>query len=162
MLFYILLAIAAIAAWAALGPGAPDRLESVFPVPDLKPVDFSTMRKSPKPNQYLVLPVSVGTEVPDIASPIYGVPATELKASWQRMIANQTDITARTSRDGDQLDFVQRTPRMRYPDLITVRFFDLGPQKSTLAIYSRSVYGHSDLGTNAKRIIAWLAALDVK
>ncbi len=162
MIFYLILAILAFAAWATLGPGAPDRLEAVFPVPEFAPVDFATLRKSSKPNQYLVLPAGVGAQTPDRVAPTYDVSSSELKASWQRMILRQSDIINRTNGEADQLDYVQRTPKMRYPDLITVRFFALEPRKSTLAIYSRSVYGNSDLGTNAKRIIAWLVALDVK
>ncbi|MCB1632914.1 MAG: DUF1499 domain-containing protein [Pseudomonadales bacterium] len=35
----------------------------------------------------------------------------------------------------------------------------LGEARSTLIIYSRSVYGYSDLGVNKARVNRWLAEL---
>jgi uncharacterized protein (DUF1499 family) len=63
------------------------------------------------------------------------------------------------SNDGWQFDYVQRTAYWRLPDIITVRFIETEHGRSTLAVYSRSVYGHSDLGANKARIEAWLAKL---
>jgi uncharacterized protein (DUF1499 family) len=48
---------------------------------------------------------------------------------------------------------------MRYPDLITVQFRPLDSTRSTLAIYSRSVYGYSDRGVNQRRVRQWLDRL---
>ena len=58
-----------------------------------------------------------------------------------------------------QIDYVQRSARFRFPDIITVRFISVAPSQSTLAIYSRSVYGKSDFGVNRERIESWLSAL---
>ena len=44
--------------------------------------------------------------------------------------------------------------------LVTAQVTAAGPEASTLVLYSRSVYGHSDLGVNRARVTAWLAALD--
>jgi len=49
-----------------------------------------------------------------------------------------------------------------FPDLVMVQIRAEGPDRSDLIVYSRSVYGHSDLGVNRKRIDAWLAALQTK
>ena len=46
-----------------------------------------------------------------------------------------------------------------FPDLITAQVGEAGPDASTLVLYSRSVYGYSDLGVNRRRLNAWLAAL---
>ena len=48
---------------------------------------------------------------------------------------------------------------MEFPDTIQVDFLSLGENRSTLAIYSRSKYGYSDLGTNRARIERWLSRL---
>jgi uncharacterized protein (DUF1499 family) len=46
-----------------------------------------------------------------------------------------------------------------FPDLVTVQVDPAGADRSRLIIWSRSVYGQSDLGVNRKRTLAWLAAL---
>ena len=50
--------------------------------------------------------------------------------------------------------------RSRFPDLIAVQFMDEKGGTSTLAIYSRSVYGHSDLGVNKARTMGWIRDLN--
>jgi uncharacterized protein (DUF1499 family) len=37
-----------------------------------------------------------------------------------------------------------------------------GPDSSDLILYSRSVYGHGDLGVNRKRVETWLDGLQTK
>jgi hypothetical protein len=142
-------------------PGGAGRMESAFKLPAFEPVDFATLRKTPKPNQYLVCPEAFCAETPDRASPIFPVPVDTLAASFDAMVRGQPDTSER-QRDAalKQVDYVQRTPRMRYPDLITVRFQAVDETSSTLAIYSRSVYGRSDMGVNKARIDAWLSALE--
>jgi uncharacterized protein (DUF1499 family) len=162
MTFIILLALIGGAVYLALGPGSPERLEAVFPIPAFVPIHFETLRKNTKPNQYLVLPSNLSGEVSDAIAPTYAVNAAELKRAWEHLMARQPNIMQRGEATNDQLDYVQRTPRIRFPDLITVRFIALDENRSSLAIYSRSVFGHFDLGTNRKRITAWLKELNVK
>ena len=61
-----------------------------------------------------------------------------------------------------QVHFVARSAWLNFPDLVTAQVGDAGPGGSTLALYSRSVYGYSDLGVNRRRLNAWLAALQTK
>ena len=76
------------------------------------------------------------------------------------MVAKQPRIaTLSESMDGMQIDYVQRSAMFRYPDLVTVRFVAVSPTRSTLAIYSRSIYGRSDFGVNRRRIETWLEEL---
>ena len=58
-----------------------------------------------------------------------------------------------------QVELVQRTRWLGFPDMITVEFYDRGRGRSNLAIYSRSRYGWSDLGANRARVEAWLDQL---
>ncbi len=127
---------------------------------DIMAVDFATLKKTPKPNQYLVCPPDLCAGTPDRRSPEYDFPAEQLAAHWQAMTVRQPR-TRRTARDeaAMQDDYVQRSWAFRFPDTITVKFIPLGGNRSTLAIYSRSHYGRSDLGVNKKRIEAWLADL---
>jgi hypothetical protein len=142
-------------------PGHKNRLEKIFVIPAFEAVDFATLRKTSKPNQYLVCPADICVETPDMQPRLYPITATALAAAWQQVIAAEADVTEHGRNDGvAMIDYVQRTPRMRYPDLITVRFIPRDNEQSTIAIYSRSVYGHGDLGANKKRISHWLSKLD--
>lgn len=123
-------------------------------------IDFASLRKGPRPNQYLVCPPGFCAEPPDRPAPEFAVSAATLRDRWQTMIASQPR-TRDTDRNPEalQYDYVQRSFLFRFPDTITVRFIPLSSDRATLAVYSRSRYGHSDLGVNRARIEAWLAAL---
>jgi uncharacterized protein (DUF1499 family) len=49
---------------------------------------------------------------------------------------------------------------MRFPDTVDIEVLPVGDNQSTLAIYSRSLIGRSDLGVNRARVERWLAKLD--
>jgi uncharacterized protein (DUF1499 family) len=125
-------------------------------------IDFRTLQRHARPNQYLVCPPHVCATTPDVVSPTYPVAATVLRDAWLDMISKQPRVERRAvSEDELQYDFVQRSPLLRFPDTITVRFIPLSPTTSTLAMYSRSHYGYSDFGVNRRRIETWLASLRV-
>jgi uncharacterized protein (DUF1499 family) len=52
-----------------------------------------------------------------------------------------------------------RSAVLNFPDLVTVQVDTAGADRSTLVIWSRSVYGRSDFGVNRDRTKTWLAAL---
>ena len=58
-----------------------------------------------------------------------------------------------------RLVLIQHTPLLRFPDIVTVEFVALAPDRSSLAIYSRARYGRGDFGTNRKRVLRWLDRL---
>jgi uncharacterized protein (DUF1499 family) len=91
-------------------------------------------------------------------SPVFDVSVDQLRQRWQKVVTAQPHVGL-LAEDGQQFDYVQLSERFRFPDIIKVRFISVSPTQSTLAIYSRSVYGKSDFGVNRKRIEAWLAAL---
>lgn len=136
-------------------------LDFLFTDIDDRIIDFVTLELSSKPNQYLVLPKGEFQSEPHQISPVLDINVDELIEQFKAVAESQDKVELiRTSQDGYQLDYVQRTPFMGYPDTITVRFYSQDSDTSTLAIYSRSAYGHSDLGANAERITEWLEALD--
>jgi uncharacterized protein (DUF1499 family) len=55
--------------------------------------------------------------------------------------------------------YIQHSPVFRFPDIITVEFVPLGPDHSSLALYSRSRYGEYDFAKNRKRVEKWLVLL---
>ncbi|WP_257274314.1 MULTISPECIES: DUF1499 domain-containing protein [unclassified Endozoicomonas] len=132
-------------------------LDFLFTAVDDRVIDFETLKLHEKPNQYLVLPEGNFSAEPHQLSPVLSISATELQKQFSNIAQSQKKVEVlRTSDDGLQVDYVQRTPFMGYPDTITVRFYPQGEDTSTLAIYSRSHYGYSDLGANKKRITLWL------
>lgn len=133
-----------------------------FPEGPGEPIDFATLTLKDSPNQYLVCPEDLCNGRQHRVSPVFQMPAEELAGLWFEILETKLRTTQMSVDNGDvnQVDYVQRTELMQYPDWITVRFIDLGGRRSTLAIYSRSVYGYSDRGVNKARIDAWLGELD--
>ena len=140
--------------------GREQLLEIVFGPIDRSAIDFATIDTTGRENTYLVCPTDLCGQAPDRASPVFAVPAIELRNRWFSMIGNQPRIDwIATDENILQYDFVQRTKLMRFPDSITVRFLPLDEGKSTIAVFSRSHYGRKDFGVNRERVEAWLDAL---
>ncbi len=55
--------------------------------------------------------------------------------------------------------YVQTSGLFGFPDYVSVRFIELDAGRSTLAVFSRSRLGQSDLGVNKKRVERWLGAI---
>ena len=140
-----------------------DMMIGFFPEGPSESIEFSTLVLKESPNQYLVCPENLCNGQQHRVSAIYPTTAEDLAANWYDVVNTKPRMEQKSIDNGNvnQVDYVQRTELMQYPDWITVRFIDLGDRKSTLAIYSRSVYGESDLGVNQERIDAWLNELDV-
>jgi uncharacterized protein (DUF1499 family) len=131
-------------------------LSALFRVGDFEPVNFEDIQLTDKPNQFLMCP-------PDLCkghaeSPVFDMPVEKLLERWRDIVAAQPRVEV-LAENSQQIDYVQRSARFRFPDIITVRFISVSPSQSTLAIYSRSVYGKSDFGVNRERIESWLSAL---
>lgn len=142
-------------------PGGHERLDHLFKVPALSPTNFATLKKNQKPNQYLVLPKGFGSERPDLIAPTFKISALKAAELWRHQIAVGPLVTERSwDTSSLQGEYVERTPRMHYPDLISVQFIPLTDTTCTIAIYSRSVYGRKDFGVNKKRITLWLNRLN--
>jgi len=137
-------------------------LTSFLPVGEIPVTNFKTLELSSSPNQYLICPKNYCIASINKEAPQFSNSAFELSQRWKKMIAAQPRIShLKSSKDGQQIDFVQRTELIRYPDIITVRFVPIDAATSTLAIYSRSVYGKSDFGVNKTRIDAWFSELSL-
>lgn len=120
-------------------------------------VDLKTLERPTSPNTYLVCPEGYSSAQPDAVAPIYPVSVTDLEKSWIDGLAN-APRTEQLNADpeGHRYLYVQRTPTIGFPDLIRIDFLPAEPTGSTLCIYSRSIYGHSDMGTNKARVEEWL------
>ncbi|MDX2142362.1 MAG: DUF1499 domain-containing protein [Rhodospirillaceae bacterium] len=123
------------------------------------PVDFRALTLPESPNKYLIAPAGTTTAKADETAPSFAMPVADLKIKFLAMVAAQPNVEKLwESPDGLKFQYVQRTPIMRWPDIIDVQLLaqDGG---STLALYSRSVYGYSDMGVNKARVTAWVAGL---
>jgi uncharacterized protein (DUF1499 family) len=152
------LAVLAVVAFLVLGPA---RIWGVFGPADLGPVDFARLERRGSPNDSLACPEGFcGGARADIPSPVFAMDARALAATMERVLEAERGL-ARVAADAaaGTARYVQRTPLLGFPDTIELRYVDLPGGRSTLAIYSRSKLGHSDLGANRARIARWLQLL---
>ena len=153
----MLLATAAVLAFVLMGP---ERIWRVFGEPDLGPVSFEQLERRASPNDALACSEDVCTASVDIKAALYPVTARELSIAFAKVIASEPRVTTVDADEPALTDrYIQRTERLGFPDTIVVQFFDRPGGQSTLAIYSRSQLGESDLGANKARIERWLSKL---
>ena len=138
-------------------------LESMLDVGEVPVIDFATLERGPHANQYLLCPKGMCSAETDGEAPVFDVPVEQLQVAWDEMLAEQPRLQVlRRDVTNVQIDYVQRTRLLRFPDLVTVRFVPIDDTHSTVAIYSRSVYGQSDMGVNRIRVEEWLARVKAK
>lgn len=129
-----------------------------LPVP--LPMDVNGIVRPATPNTALAAPPDF-MPVPDVFVPAYHVSPRRLYAAIHAVAAAQPRIfLAADYPEQLQTDWVARSLVFNFPDLVMVQVLPAGPGSSTLVMYSRSVYGRSDLGVNLARVRIWLAALD--
>jgi uncharacterized protein (DUF1499 family) len=158
LLAVVLLSAAGWYGWQ-LGPWA-DTATKEYGVP----IDFASLERKASPNQYLIAPVGATPRAkPDAESPVFAVPPERLRDAFLAVVseAPRTKLLNQ-SVDGLRLSLVQRSALLRFPDYIDVSIMP-GPgadaDGSTIAIYSRSRFGYSDLGVNQRRVEEWMTAL---
>lgn len=159
-LFYLLVAVVLAYAAAAYLLGRERLLEVVFGRISVQPVDFKTLRLKETPNQFLMCPEDYCHATPDAKSPVWDEPVADLKQRWDGFIGAVPD-TDLVDSDEAAMSYTYRvrTPLLRFPDDVTVQFVALDDGHSSLAIYSRSHYGYSDLGANQRRVEEWVSRL---
>ncbi len=132
--------------------------ELVVGDPDLGYVDFSTVKKTSKPNQFLLCPKNIcKNETPDAEPPVFKMTKERLKASFIQALGTEGRSTVDDA--GDGLRFIMRSPIFRFPDTINAEFFDT-KDGATLAIYARAQIGYRDCRINEKRVRRWLTTLE--
>ncbi len=148
----------------ALAVGRDGVWETLFGPGDRAPIAFGTLTPPDRPNHHLVCPPDL-CRTANGESPVFPVGVEAQAAAWGRLMEREGARRLEGWEgpiDVAQMDVEVRTPWLRFPDLVTIRPIALGPDRSTVALYSRSLYGHSDLGTNAARLRAWLAAMEAE
>ncbi len=137
-----------------------ERFWRVFGEPDLGPVSFERLERRSTPNDALACPPDFCAARAEITPPLYPVTARALRLAFAKAIASEPRVSVVEADEATLTDrYIQRSARLGFPDTIVVRFLDRADGRSTLALYSRSQLGKSDLGANGARIERWLAKL---
>ncbi len=111
-------------------------------------------------NSVLVAPSGLAASPVDEEAGVYAVSPEELMLAVDSAALSRPRVT-RLAGDPSSLfvTYVERSTVMAFPDYVSVRALP-AEGGATLAIYSRSRYGSSDMGVNGKRVSAWLEALE--
>lgn len=124
--------------------------------------NFETLPLPKTPNFYLLCPEDrCKSKKAEVAvSPTYNIPREALEKQWSQMIATQARTTLLESDlNNHQRTYVHYSAFWRFPDIINVKFIELGESHSSFYIMSASLMGHSDFGVNKKRTTQWVNAL---
>jgi hypothetical protein len=136
----LLLVVLAAGAWVRLAPDDAARWH----------VDPAVAESTGRPNERLLR----GAEAPLLAE------APEALMARLDAAAMAEPRVSRLAGDPGAgfVTYVQRSALWGFPDYVSVR---AAPEDggARLLVWSRSRYGHSDLGVNAARVDRWLAAL---
>ena len=123
-------------------------------------VDFAARKSAGRDNVFAACPRLFCTPPANVESPAFDVGWERLLDYWRELIDAQRDVElVAEDRKSRRLTYIQRTPVLRFPDVITVEFVPLDDGRSSLAIDSRSRYGKSDFGVNRRRVTEWLDLL---
>lgn len=138
--------------------GIDDAYAALFGKADLGRVDFSALKRRTTPNDALACPADVCPGVPaDIASPDFAVSGDRLREIIAAVAASEPGTQLIFSDRWDAQDrYLVRSRLMRFPDTVDALVVGRGEGRSTVALYSRSQVGYSDLGVNRARIARWL------
>jgi uncharacterized protein (DUF1499 family) len=125
------------------------------------PIDFTQLKLTWRPNQFLVLPAGfIGKAQAHAESPVFlAAPEHVLEALKRVALAEPRTALLDEDRAAHRLALVARSKTFHFPDFIDVEAVALAPGQTALAIYSRAKFGIRDFGVNRARIERWLAAL---
>ena len=127
---------------------------------DVDFVDLATLERPSSPNTYLVCPAERTRAAVDREPPIYELAPGELERVWLEALAEEPRLSRRDAEPARRRYlFVQRTPILRFPDVVQLEVLEVPPDGSTICLYSRSLYGYGDLAANRRRIEDWLARI---
>ena len=124
------------------GGAAEDRLapDEAISIADLS-------RPLPRPS-YLACPPSYCAAA-GMPSAIFDMPWDQLREYWKEMIVETAAILVVSEFEHRRAVYIQRSAIFGFPDIVTVELVALGPERSSVAVYSRSRYGGYDFAKTA-------------
>ncbi len=137
-----------------MGSGAEDRLlpQEAVNIPGLR---------SPLPKTgFLSCPPDYCPAAEAVTSPVFDMPWDRLRDYWTEVISGEPRLVRAVADLGPRrYIYIKHSPVFRFPDIVTVELVPLGPNRSSVALYSRSRYGEYDFAKNRKRVERWLVLL---
>lgn len=124
-------------------------------------ISFKSLKRPPKPNTCLIAPANhcLAAEA-DFAPPVFPTTADALFQRVQDVVGGQKRTTIVSADPATrQLRYIAKTPLIGFKDDIDIEVVPVDENATTLAIYSRSRVGYSDLGANRKRVEELIALL---
>ncbi len=118
-------------------------------------ISFKSLKRPPKPNTCLAAPENhcLAAE-PDFAPPTVEMTGRGLFSKLSEIIsAERRWGSIETDAEQLRLKFIATTGLMRFKDDVDIEVIPVDDGHATLAIYSRSRVGYSDLGANRKRVM---------
>jgi uncharacterized protein (DUF1499 family) len=126
------------------------------------PLDFARFRKISRPNQCLALPSGFSSvQSGDVTSGVFNASIDQVRDAWLEVVRGAPRVSGVRQLEG-QIEAMQRTPLVGFPDWITAQPVDLGNGQASICVFSRSKFGYRDFDVNKKRVIEWLALLASK
>lgn len=123
------------------------------------PLDFARFKKINRPNQFLALPASfTAVERADATVGTFNANLDHVRDAWLEILRGTARVSDIRQSEG-QIEAIQRTALVGFPDWITAMPVDLGNGHASICVFSRSKFGIRDFGVNEKRGLEWLALL---
>jgi uncharacterized protein (DUF1499 family) len=129
-----------------------------------KIIDFDYLLLPSKPNYYLIYPkaghrlsehVLVGSRIAH--APIFNMPLIQLSQCFHAMMEAQARTTLiATDELLCQSAYIQRSLIFKFPDVIQVKLLALDNDRSSLYLFSYSLYGYYDFSVNKHRVEKYL------
>ncbi|MCC7048632.1 MAG: DUF1499 domain-containing protein [Alphaproteobacteria bacterium] len=125
--------------------------------------DLRTIKRPDSPNDYLICAKPLCAAAVDEEGPMVDLPPEKvLVAALKVAAAEDYTSPAEVNVGMAQIVFVQRTPWLRFPDIVRIQAVASVTGRTGVALYSRSVYGYYDFGTNKARARRWMAAIQAE
>lgn len=123
-------------------------------------VAIGELRAPLPPNAFLACPTGYCRIAGAAPSPVFAMSASGLYREFAALVAREPRVvTIAAEPQRRRIIVIQRSALFRFPDVVTAEFVALGPDRSSVALYSRPRYGRYDFGVNRRRIERWLARL---
>ena len=123
-------------------------------------IAIAALREPLPPNAFLACPEGYCALAEAAPSPVFALSADQLTAYWAETIIDEPRLVQIAAEPEQRRSvWLQRSAVFGFPDLVTVEFVALAPDRSSLALYSRARYGRSDFGVNRGRVLRWLSRL---